>query len=143
MRVRLRNAEQLLARSSPARRLEHLRGRFDACGQRLPRALQRRLVLLRTAVDAAARPLPGAMQRRLRDAGARWERAARTLNAVSPLATLDRGYSIVLDRDGHVVSDASQLRAGETVEARFSRGSARATVVETMPTTPAAGRTTP
>jgi exodeoxyribonuclease VII large subunit len=121
VRVRLRNAGQLLARSSPARRLEHLRGRFDACAQRLPRA----------------------MQRRLRDIGARWERAARTLHAVSPLATLDRGYSIVLDRVGHVVTDASQLRAGDAVEARFARGSARATVIETVPPTPAAGGTTP
>jgi exodeoxyribonuclease VII large subunit len=121
VRVRLRNAEQLLLRSSPARRLEHLRGRFDACAQRLPRAMQRRLL----------------------DAGARWERTARTLHAVSPLATLDRGYSIVLDRAGHVVTDASQLRAGDAVEARFSRGSARVTVIETVPATPATGGTTP
>ena len=33
---------------------------------------------------------------------------ARTLHAVSPLATLERGYAIVLDAAGDVVTDASR-----------------------------------
>jgi exodeoxyribonuclease VII large subunit len=111
MRVRLRNAEQLLGRSSPARRLGTLRARFDGCAQRLPRA----------------------MDRRLRSSRERWQRTLRTLHAVSPLATLDRGYAIVLDADGHVVTDASRLKAGDTLETRFARGSARATVHAVLP----------
>ena len=57
-----------------------------------------------------------------------FERAARTLHAVSPLATLERGYAIVLDEAGRVVSDATAVAAGAAIEARLARGALRATV---------------
>jgi exodeoxyribonuclease VII large subunit len=68
------------------------------------------------------------MQRRLQHARERFERTARTLHAVSPLATLDRGYAIVLDATGHVVTDPAAVAAGTEIEARVARGSIRATV---------------
>jgi exodeoxyribonuclease VII large subunit len=53
-----------------------------------------------------------------------------TLHAVSPLATLDRGYAIVADAAGHVVTEATALKPGAEIEARLARGSVRATVTE-------------
>ena len=61
----------------------------------------------------------------------RFELAGRTLHAVSPLATLDRGYAIVADAAGKVVQDAVSLAAGDRVEARLARGRFSATVTGT------------
>ena len=107
-RARIANAEALLGRSSPARRLGTLRLRLDRTTHQLPACMQRRL-------------------QRARD---RFERTARTLHAVSPLATLERGYAIVLDASGHVVTDTSGVTRGAQIEARVARGSIRATVTE-------------
>ncbi len=51
-----------------------------------------------------------------------WQVAATQLDALSPLATLARGYSICKDLNGKTVTDASQVRAGEEVDVRLSRG---------------------
>lgn len=109
-RVRLTNAAALLARSSPARRLAPLRQRLEV----------------------AQRRLPGAMQRRLQVAREHFERSMRTLNAVSPLATLERGYAIVTDSAARVVTNAAMLAPGAQIEARVARGSVRATVTDVL-----------
>ncbi|HUQ09763.1 MAG TPA: exodeoxyribonuclease VII large subunit [Steroidobacteraceae bacterium] len=55
--------------------------------------------------------------------------AARTLDAVSPLATLARGFAVVTRaEDGELLRDASQAPAGTEIEARLSKGRLRATV---------------
>ncbi len=55
----------------------------------------------------------------------------RALETVSPLSTLDRGYAIVTRLpDGAVVRDARELKTGNRVRARFSKGHAHATVNE-------------
>ena len=48
---------------------------------------------------------------------------ARTLNAVSPLATLQRGYAIVFDRtSGNVVRSVAQVQPLQTLRARLADG---------------------
>jgi exodeoxyribonuclease VII large subunit len=54
--------------------------------------------------------------------------AARTLDAVSPLATLERGYAIVTDSKGTVVTNAQDVRVGQLINARLTQGSIRARV---------------
>ncbi|MGQ0593685.1 MAG: exodeoxyribonuclease VII large subunit [Gammaproteobacteria bacterium] len=55
-----------------------------------------------------------------------------TLNAVSPLSTLLRGYAIVTSAaTGRVVRDAAALRPGDPVTARFARGEADCEVLRT------------
>ena len=55
--------------------------------------------------------------------------ASRTLDAVSPLATLGRGFAVVSRReDGSLLRDAAQAPAGTEIEARLARGRLRATV---------------
>ena len=46
----------------------------------------------------------------------------RALHSVSPLATLDRGYAIVLDPDGKAMTDAATVSPGDEVRARLSKG---------------------
>ena len=55
--------------------------------------------------------------------------AVRTLNTVSPLATLERGFAIVTrGSDGSLVTDVASLQNGDEINARVARGSVRARV---------------
>ena len=52
----------------------------------------------------------------------------RTLQAVSPLATLERGYAIVQNERGEILRDAADAPAGTLIEARLAKGRIRAKV---------------
>jgi exodeoxyribonuclease VII large subunit len=54
--------------------------------------------------------------------------ARRGLDAVSPLATLTRGYAIVTGPDGNALLDAANVKVGDAIAARLTRGTLRATV---------------
>jgi exodeoxyribonuclease VII large subunit len=59
----------------------------------------------------------------------RLAKTAGALNAVSPLATLERGYAIVHNaQTGKVVLDANNLSIGDEIEAQLSRGKLAAQV---------------
>ena len=93
------------------------------------RALRSRtehLARLRTRLDSSARR--ATHDRRLRLDGLR-----RALQAIGPLATLERGYSIVLRAgDGSVVRDAAKLERGERLDIRLAAGGAAVTVDEVL-----------
>ena len=44
------------------------------------------------------------------------------LKAISPLAVLDRGYAIVMNKNGQALKSSSDLRVGETVTTRLADG---------------------
>ena len=52
----------------------------------------------------------------------------RTLNAVSPLATLERGYAIVSVEGGEILRNAEHAKPGTIIEARLAQGRIRAKV---------------
>ena len=57
--------------------------------------------------------------------------AARALDAVSPLATLDRGYAIVSDEEtGAILTDAAKIKTGSGIRAQLAHGTLQATVNE-------------
>ena len=56
--------------------------------------------------------------------------------ALSPLATLERGYAVVQDAAGHVVAGVAGLDAGTPLSVRLSDGRAAVTVTGTSPTSP-------
>lgn len=51
------------------------------------------------------------------------------LRTLSPQSTLDRGYAIVQDRDGHVVLDPTALRGEDLIRVTVARGDFGARVV--------------
>ena len=51
------------------------------------------------------------------------------LNALSPLATLERGYAIVNDDSGTLVTDAAQVEVGDILSTRLATGSLRSQVL--------------
>ncbi len=90
-------------------------------------------ILLQRAAHATLRLLP-AVRHLLSLQKARLEIAMRALNAVSPLATLARGYAIVTSAaDGGIVQDPGQAPPGTEIDARLSRGRLRARVVKSSP----------
>jgi exodeoxyribonuclease VII large subunit len=109
-RSRLRTAETLLTRASPQRRVAALVQRFEA---------------RRKALESAGRLLVARSR-------ARFDGCLRTLHAVSPLATLDRGYAIVVDAAGHVLQDSRKVAVGAAIEARLASGRLAATVTHVL-----------
>ena len=59
--------------------------------------------------------------------------ACRTLDAVSPLATLERGYAIVTRPDSNkIIRRTSDIKTGEQIEARLTDGRLLCTVDKTL-----------
>ena len=68
---------------------------------------------------------------RLTHAASRLQLASRSLDAVSPLATLARGFAVVSRAaDGKVLTDTEGVGIGETIAARLARGKLTARVLE-------------
>ena len=62
------------------------------------------------------------MQDRLKGHRHQLQALAQTLNVVSPLATLSRGYSILLDEHGQAIRHAAQTHPGQRLKARLGEG---------------------
>lgn len=90
------------------------------------RTARERLSLLRER-------LQGRMRLRLQNAGTRVISLERTLNALSPLNTVARGYTILTDTSGRAITRVAALAKGQTVTARLSDGSAGLTVESATP----------
>ena len=82
----------------------------------------RNLALLRQRLDGLATRMPRAMQGQLRSQRQQLGALAAQLQIVSPLATLGRGYSILLDERGQAVRSAAQTQPGQRLKARLSEG---------------------
>lgn len=76
------------------------------------------------------RRLLDAMDRRLVKASHQLALATEKLDAVSPLATLARGYSITRDENGQVIRSSSQVNAGDTLQTTLADGNVRSIVTE-------------
>ncbi|MET0279987.1 MAG: exodeoxyribonuclease VII large subunit [Steroidobacteraceae bacterium] len=150
------NLAQRLSRVHPEVRLRQQVQRLDELDARLRRATAQMLLRAAQRHDTLAQRLarvhPG---NRLRQQGQRLDEleqrlrrgwvtgyvrsqqrlllAQRGLDAISPLATLERGYAIVTNARGEVLQDAAEVRAGEEIEARLKRGVVRARVRDPLP----------
>ena len=54
---------------------------------------------------------------------------SRSLNAVSPLNTLGRGYSITYDENDEVLSDSYDVKTGRQITTRLNKGLIMSSVV--------------
>jgi exodeoxyribonuclease VII large subunit len=92
---------------------------------------RRRLAHVRQQLEAQVANLAAATHRRLLESRGALERHTASLEALSPVAILNRGYALVFDGQGQLVKDAAELKAGEEVSARLARGRMRARVTAT------------
>ena len=107
------------------RRLVAQQQRLDALVGRLAqRQPAHRLALQAKRVQELHNRLVQATREGLREQARRFSRATGALQAVSPLATLARGYAVVrrVGPDRAVVIDQAQVQAGERVEVLLHRG---------------------
>lgn len=85
----------------------------------------------RRRFDAASSACNNALETSLQDARERLGLAAASLDALSPLAVLQRGYAIAQDASGAPVRDAAAVNIGDHVRVRLAKGSLN-TRVETV-----------
>lgn len=105
--ARLRHAAAVLRNGHPQRRLD---------------ALRERLQRLQPRADSA-------IARHLQRDGLRLRALARSMEAVSPLATVTRGYAILTrEDDGSLVRSPLQVRPGDTLTARVQDGAIQVVV---------------
>jgi exodeoxyribonuclease VII large subunit len=94
---------------------------------------RRSLSVTRTQLESRTDSMSRAMRSLLAARQARLRQAAATLDALSPVKILERGYALVFDARGHLVKDASQLSPGDEVSARVAKGRLTAEVKKTSP----------
>ena len=152
-----RNLGHRLSRSHPGVQLRESTQQLDSLEVRLQLSSQQLLSGYKTRLGKLAAALRGVMpQRQLLDLNSRYrwgshklerailerighkkarlELAARALQTVSPLRTLDRGYAIVtLATHGGIVTDSSSVEIGSSIMVRLSRGELIATVNGSQP----------
>lgn len=91
---------------SPKQQLEQNRLRLAAGRSRLSQSLRTQLAANRSSLETLS----------------------RSLNSVSPLNTLARGYSITYDADSKVVRSSGDVRVGDTISTRLGSGELVSTV---------------
>lgn len=157
MHAKAMSLQQLHGRVLQQSGLQTLRTRAELCAsamQRLHRALQRRLFAAHRAVDTLSgsfllhSPSHRCLRIRLtiehlesrtgraiatnvERASASHENFAGRLTALSPLAVLDRGYSITFTGTGRLVRETSAVTIGETIKTRLARGTVTSAVLHT------------
>ena len=98
---RLALADQSLSAQSPINNLNEATGRLKEIKHRLHQA----------AINQVSEKKYSFIQ------------ACKSLELVSPLATVSRGYSVLQNEDGAIVSNASQVKIGQNLSARLANGS--------------------
>ncbi|HET6645961.1 MAG TPA: exodeoxyribonuclease VII large subunit, partial [Pyrinomonadaceae bacterium] len=105
------------------RAIKDARERADAVSYQLsPARVQTRLADARKRFDAAYRGCTGLIDTRLEESRTRLGLAAASLDALSPLAVLQRGYAIAQDESGNLLRDAQSTSVGDSVRVRLARG---------------------
>ena len=92
---------------------------------------RRRLAAVRQRLQAQVANLAAATHTRLLESRGALDRRTASLEALSPVAILNRGYALVFDGKGRLLKDAARLKAGDEVSARLARGRVRARVTAT------------
>ncbi|OHC67416.1 MAG: exodeoxyribonuclease VII large subunit [Rhodocyclales bacterium RIFCSPLOWO2_02_FULL_63_24] len=159
MRFRIAREQQGLDHISlrlihPATRMAHARDRLallrSQLGASLVRGLRRHQARLNCAalglnrnvptterrsgqVELMAQRLGAALRKQQQKRLNALDSIAAALAHLNPEATLARGFSIIRDASGALVTDAATLRAGQTVSLHLARGEAQASILTSTP----------
>jgi exodeoxyribonuclease VII large subunit len=83
---------------------------------------ERNLKLLDQRLQALSERLQRSMREGLKARRLQLHSQVHTLHAVSPLATLGRGYSILLDERGRAIRNAADTQPGQRLQAKLAEG---------------------
>jgi exodeoxyribonuclease VII large subunit len=118
----LNNEKRALEANHPQAQLAAERERIGNLIDRAARVVGRRLEIERTTLQRNGEVLPSIVARQIGIARAELGRQSAALSALSPYATLERGYSIVRAPDGAVLRDASKVGKGDAISVKLQRG---------------------
>ena len=131
-RQRLTTLQERLELRTPANYIAEKRLLLDQMTDRLCAALPARLVREEQKLTVLRQRLLTAGQGGLHRRRLRFAQTVATLDAISPLRVLARGYAVATKgKRGAVVTDAAALEAGDTLHIRFAKGAANCRVTDT------------
>jgi exodeoxyribonuclease VII large subunit len=87
-----------------------------------PSQLRARLAEARVRFESAYSSCHVALEKQLETAARSLGVAAASLDALSPLAVLQRGYAIAQKQDGSLLRDAKSVSIGDSVKVRLAKG---------------------
>ena len=73
-------------------------------------------------VDALSEKLNFKLNQKLDNRKNNLDKLHKSINILSPLSILDRGYSIILNKKGSAIKSSSDVNKGDTLKARLSKG---------------------
>lgn len=131
LRQRSLAAAQARFLSAVVRSVDRVRGRVESAQRALARVRpEHQLALRQTRLELAGAGLPRAARRGRELAAERLERAQARLEALSPLAVLQRGYSITHRKGERApLLSAREVREGDELETRTAEGLVRSRVL--------------
>jgi exodeoxyribonuclease VII large subunit len=110
--------------------LERHRRRFETLSSAVRHYDARRILRgVRQQLDARVAALAATTHTFLLRRHGQLDQLSSQLQALSPLAILDRGYALVFDESGNLLKDAARVKAGDEISARLARGTVAAKVV--------------
>ena len=131
-RQRLTTLQERLELRTPANYIAEKRLLLDQMADRLCAALPARLTREEQKLTVLHQRLLSAGQGGLHKRRLRFAQTVATLDAISPLRVLARGYAVATKgKRGAVVTDAAALEAGDTLHIRFAKGAANCRVTDT------------
>ncbi len=131
---RQQKLDDLLHRLERAERqmLEQHRRRWEVAAAAVRHYDVRRMLAgIRQELDARVAAIVAATRTRLLQRRSRLDQLSGQLEALSPLAILERGYALVFDSSGRLLKDSAQVRTGDEISARLAHGQITATVKKT------------
>jgi len=104
---RLENLKSRMAAMGPLNQVRREQQRLDYLWENTQRAMQHRMAKSRELVATQG----------------------QRLNALSPLAVLQRGYSITRNAKGEVIKEAAQVKSGDELVTKLAKGEVRSTAL--------------
>lgn len=131
-RQRLTALQERLELRTPANYIVEKRLLLGQMTDRLCAALPARLTREEQKLTVLRQRLLSAGQSGLHKRRLRFAQTVATLDAISPLRVLARGYAVATKgKRGAVVTDAAALKEGDTLHIRFAKGAANCRVTDT------------
>ncbi len=129
-RSRLEALNDRLKLRTPIKYIEEKRLLLETLDERRYNAFSYRLLNAKRKLETVRQSLRAAGESVTKTGRLKFARLTATLDAVSPLRVLARGYAVATDQKNMVVTDAAVLKTGDRLNVRFSKGRAECRVTE-------------
>ena len=126
--LKIRKAVMRLSVASPEKRIARLTAESQLRRTELTHALQTRMEEAGVQLRMAGMGLTNAVRRRTESAGVSVLRLREHLEAMNPIRVLERGYTLVTDREGRILTGVDEARSAGNINIRFADGTTEAAV---------------